>query len=197
MTVLSIDHNRVTMNRVLTLAQFSFTLFSFMKLPIQHFRWKHTNRVHANRHTPCFISGLYQYIEQLQRLWNLKFRIALPPPFFAPLLLSRWENENIPHSHSSTSIVRRKNIRPVGFTINVAPPPRPPYILWILTRHNIATSVFSVKSYLDVTAGSLSITLGTLLEEPLYLSKSHFATLVVISFVAVPRWILHEIVDFT
>ena len=48
-----------------------------------------------------------------------------------------------------------------------------------------------------MTPGSLSITLGTLLEEPLYLSKAHLATLVVTPIVAVPLCIFYGIVDHT
>jgi hypothetical protein len=77
------------------------------------------------------------------------------------------------------------------------PPLAPLCVLWILTRENVATSVFSVKSYLDVTAGSLSITSGTLLEEPLYLSKVHFTALLASAFIAVPLCIFYGIVDHT
>ena len=41
------------------------------------------------------------------------------------------------------------------------------------------------------------MTSGTILEEPLYLEKDHFATLLASPFVAVPLWILHEIVEGT
>jgi hypothetical protein len=64
-------------------------------------------------------------------------------------------------------------------------------------RGNVVTSVFAFQSYLEVTTGSVSITSGTILEEPPYLEKGHFETLLASPFVAVPLWILHEIVEGT
>ena len=64
-------------------------------------------------------------------------------------------------------------------------------------RGNVVTSVFAFQSYLGLTTGSFPITSGTILEEPLYLEKGHFATLLASPFVAVPLWIFHGIVEGT
>ena len=73
----------------------------------------------------------------------------------------------------------------------------PLHELWMFFRGNVVTSVFAFQSYLGLTTGSFPITSGTILEEPLYLEKGHFATLLASPFVAVPLWIFHGIVEGT
>ena len=73
----------------------------------------------------------------------------------------------------------------------------PLHELWMFFRGNVVTSVFAFQSYLGLTTRSFPITSGTILEEPLYLEKGHFATLLASPFVAVPLWLFHGIVEGT